>query len=74
MAKSKKQKDDLPAYRSFEEEEPDICSLCHESTDDRVQFGKWISYGNIKVHHLCCVSLTVLIAKLRIKYELNEKN
>lgn len=57
MSKSKKHKDDLPAYKSFEEEEEDtaLCALCNESIDDPVQFGKWISFGNIKVHHLCCV-------------------
>lgn len=58
MPKTKKQRDDdLPAYRSFEEEEPNTCALCHESIDDRVEFGKWITFGNIKVHQLCCVRL-----------------
>lgn len=58
MPRTKKQKDDLPAYKSFEEEEeaPTHCSLCQESIDDRTQFGKWISFGKTKVHQLCCVS------------------
>lgn len=75
MPKTKKQKDDLPAYKSFEEEEePDNCSLCHESIDDRAQFGKWITFGNIKVHHLCCVSvIAALLTTLCIHCEINKQ-
>lgn len=64
MSRSKKQKDDLPAYRSFEEDEPDSCALCHESIDDRAQYGKWITFENIKVHQLCCVSMIFIFAEM----------
>lgn len=56
MAKNKKQKCDVPDYFSGDEEEEIRCSLCHEVTDDAVQYGKWIKFEKTNVHHLCCVS------------------
>lgn len=61
MSKNKKHKTDVPEYLSGDEEEEEVrCSLCHEVTDDLVQYGKWITLGKINVHHLCCVSFNCI--------------
>lgn len=56
MSRGKKNKDDLPAYNSGDEGEAE-CALCLDTTNDPVQFGKWISFEHFKVHQLCCVGI-----------------
>lgn len=71
MPKNKRQKHDLPDYNSGEEEEEEeeiCCSLCQETTDDIVNFGKWIPFGKIRVHQLCCVGATIHF------YHMNEQS
>lgn len=53
---NKKQKDDLPDDQSGDEDEEEIrCALCHENTDDTVQYGKWISFGKKSMCINCAV-------------------
>lgn len=50
-------KEDLPVYTSDNEDEVDVCSLCKESIDDPINYGKFINIGKYRVHYLCCVSI-----------------